>query len=88
VAFPAGFFGIAIPVFNAVDDGDFRMLPAVPFGACAIAVAYLALGARTPNRRFGRMLLAVLLLVLTMSLWGWPMSRGGRFRVEVLVMGG
>lgn len=80
VAVLAGLFGIALPIFRAINHLDARMLPAVPPAVAAIAVAYTSLGARTPNRRFGRMLVAVLLLALAMTVvaladqpW-WPIS--------------
>ena len=80
VAFPAVLVGMIIPVFIAIDRQDFRMLPAIPPAVAAIITAYTALGARTPSRRFGRMLVAILLLGLTITVlalsvqpW-WPIS--------------
>jgi len=72
--------GMVLPLTAAIRFDDPRALPAVPLAAGTIAVAAVALRARTPARRYGRMLLAVLLLALMSAViilakqpW-WPIS--------------
>lgn len=60
----AAIFGIFVPVLYVVQLGSIRMLWAVPISVSTIAVAASVPHARTPNRRVGRMLIALLLLIL------------------------
>src|ERR671930_535075 len=60
LAVMAGLAGVLGPIIGVFYQ-NLSLLPALPPGVGAIMVAYTALDARTPNRRFGRMLIAVLL---------------------------
>jgi hypothetical protein len=60
----ASAFGIAWPILVFTQFDDARLLLATPLSLACIAVAAVAMKARTPARKFGRMLLAFLLLVL------------------------
>src|SRR5262245_8184994 len=60
--------GVILPAYYAIGFRDLRLLPAFPLAAGTIAMAVVAMRARTPAGAYGRMMLALLLLALTMTI--------------------
>jgi hypothetical protein len=71
--------GILWPIATFTQFDDPRLLPAIPLSIACISASAVAMGARTPVRKFGRMLFALLLLILmfaaialSQTLWPAP----------------